>query len=53
MDLMTVTVYTISDDLLIPIGHKEHPCLLLTFHHLQRCSKIANCSIKREKSIRI
>lgn len=46
MDLTTVAVYTISDDLLIPIGHKEHPCLFLTFHHLQRCSKIANWSVR-------
>ncbi|MDE0481486.1 MAG: hypothetical protein OXI67_02790 [Candidatus Poribacteria bacterium] len=36
MDLTTVAVYTVSDDLLIPIGHKEHPCRLLTFHHLER-----------------
>ena len=30
MDLMTVAVYTICNDLLIPIGHKEHSCMLLS-----------------------
>ena len=30
MDLTTVAIYTICNDLLIPIGPKEHSCMLLS-----------------------